>query len=267
MTDPTVPASPTFDAVLNFREMGGLPAADGSRIRSGALYRSGHWSQASDDDLTTLSGYGLTTVVDFRTEVDRQGDGGDNRLPAGLDYLQLEMTDTSGRGHEIRSVLMSGDQTLIQERFGDGKAEAFATEGVVQMALEAEKQEVFARFLDVVADGGRRPLLFHCSAGKDRAGWAATLIGMALGVPDEALLDHYEASNTHRPVEQRIAHYAERGIDVRPMMAFLKVDASYQRAGLAAIDDRWSSRQAYLTEALGFGPDRVERLRAELLEQ
>ncbi len=257
---------PGFDAVLNFREMGGLPAADGTRIRSGLLYRSGHWSQATDADRDTLAGYGLATVIDFRTEVDRRGDGGDNRLPPGPDYLRLEMIDSSGRGHEIRSILMSGDQAVIQERFGDGRAEVLATEGVVQMALEPEKQEVFARFLDVVADGSRRPLLFHCSAGKDRAGWAATLIGMALGVPDEALLDHYEASNAHRPVEQRIAHYAERGIDVRPMMAFLKVDASYQRAGLAAIDERWSSRESYLAEALGFGPDRVDRLRAELLE-
>ena len=133
------------------------------------------------------------------------------------------------------------------------------------MALEEEKQQVFARFLDLVADESRRPMLFHCSAGKDRAGWAATLVGLALGVPDDALLEHYEASNSHRPVEQRIAHYAERGIDVRPMMAFLKVDASYQRAALAAIDERWPSREAYLTEALGFGPDRIEQLRADLV--
>ncbi len=264
MTDFDLPGP--FASVLNFREMGGLPAADGARIRPGVLYRSGHWSQASDDDVDRLAGYDLAAVVDFRTEIDRRGDGGPNRLPDGPDYLQLEMIDSSGRGHEIRSVLMSGDQALIEERFGDGQAEAFARDGVVEMALDREKQEVFARFLDVVADEGRRPVLWHCSAGKDRAGWAATLVGLALGVPEDELLDHYEASNVHRPVEQRLAHYAERGLDVSVLRPFLRVDASYQRAGLAAIDERWPTREAYLTEALGFGPDRIERLRTDLLE-
>jgi protein-tyrosine phosphatase len=263
----TVPKPPgPFDEVLNFREMGGLPSADGRRIRSGLLYRSGHWSQATDADVETLADYDLATVVDFRADIDRAGDGGPNRLPDGVDYLQMEMTDSSGRGHEIRSVLMSGDQQLIESRFGDGRAETFARDGVIEMALDPEKQEVFARFLDVVADGDRRPVMFHCSAGKDRAGWAATLVGLALAVPDEVLIEHYEASNIHRPVEQRLAHYAERGLDVSVLRPFLAVDGSYQRAGLAAIDERWPSREAYLADALGFGQDRIAALRAELLE-
>jgi protein-tyrosine phosphatase len=260
------PPDAPFEAVLNFREMGGLPAAGGGRIRSGLLYRSGHWSQASDADVATLADYDLATIVDFRTDIDRKGDGGPNRVPAGPEYLRFEMIDSSGRGHEIRSVLMSGDQSLIEERFGGGKAEAFAAEGVVEMALDAEKREVFARFLDVVADAARRPVLWHCSAGKDRAGWAATLVGLALGVPDDALIDHYLASNIHRPVEQRLAHYAERGIDASAMRAFLAVDADYLRAGFDAIDQRWSSREAYLADAIGFGPDRIDRLRSELIE-
>lgn len=264
MTTATPPGP--FEEVLNFREMGGLPAADGARVRRGLLYRSGHWSQATDADVETLAGYGLASIVDFRTEIDRRGDGGPNRIPQGPDYLEMEMIDSSGRGHEIRSVLMSGDQALIEQRFGGGQAEAFATEGVIEMAIDAEKQAVFARFLDLVADETRRPVLWHCSAGKDRAGWAATLVGLALGVPDDALIEHYVASNTHRPVEQRLAHYAERGVDASVLRPFLRVDASYQAAGLAAIDERWPSRQAYLTDALGFGPERVERLRADLLD-
>ncbi len=253
-----------FETVLNFREMGGLPAA-GGRVRPGVLFRSGHWSQASDADVATLAGLGLATIVDFRADVDRRGDGGENRIPEGPDYLRMEMTDTSGRGHEIRSVLMSGDQQVIDERFGDGRAEGLARDGVVQMALEREKQDVFARFLDVVAAPERRPLLWHCSAGKDRAGWAATLVGIALGVPDDALVEHYLESNVHRPFEQRVAHYAAKGLDVTPMVPFMRVDETYIRAGFDAIDERWPSREAYLADTLGFGPDRVAALRADLI--
>ncbi len=265
MTDE--PMETPFEGVLNFREMGGLPTVDGGRVRSGRLYRSGHWSQATDDDLATLSGYGLATVVDFRTDVDRTGDGGPNRLPTELDYLRLDLIDASGRSHEIRSTLMSGDQALIDEKFGGGKAKAYAAEGVVDMALDPVKQGVFARFLDVVADDARRPVLWHCSAGKDRAGWAATLVGLALGVTEEALVEHYLASNRYRPPAARLAHFAEEhNLDLSALEPFLGVHEDYLRAGLAAVDEAWPSREAYLAEALGFGPDRVERLRADLIE-
>lgn len=255
----------SFDAVLNFREMGGLPAADGGTVKSGRLFRSGHWSQATDDDVSKLGQYGLTTVVDFRTEIDRQGDGGPNRIPDGLNYLQLEMIDTSGLGHEIRSTLMSGDQALVDERFGNGRAKQLAAEGVVAMALEQEKQQVFGQFLQVVADAEKRPVLWHCSAGKDRAGWAATVLGLALGVPDDALTEHYVASNIHRPVEDRLAHYAAKGIDAEIMRPFLSVHEDYIAGGLAAIDDGWPSREQYLEDALGFGREQVAKLRAELI--
>lgn len=257
-----------FESVLNFREMGGLPAASGGTVKSGLLFRSGHWSQASEADVAALARYRLTTVVDFRTETDRTGDGGPDRLPTGPggpEYLQMEMIDSSGQGHEIRRVLMSGDQSLIEERFGGGRAQVIAARGVVEMALDRDKQAVFARFLDVVAGTGNHPIMWHCSAGKDRAGWAATLVGIALGVPEDALIEHYLASNIHRPVEQRLAHFASLGVDVSVMRPFLRVDESYIRAGFEAIDRRWPSREAYLADALGFGPERIELLRADLI--
>ncbi|MEM7276229.1 MAG: tyrosine-protein phosphatase [Actinomycetota bacterium] len=257
---------PQFDEVLNFREMGGLPAAAGSTIRPGQLFRSGHWSKATDDDVDTLAEVGLTTVIDFRTEIDRTADGGPDRLPPDLRYLALEMVDESGMSHEIRSTLMSGDQGLVDARFGDGQAHRLATDGVVDMATDQTKQAVFGRFLATVADADRRPVLWHCSAGKDRAGWAATLLGIALGVPDEALMEHYLASNIHRPVESRIAHYRTLGIDAEVLRPFLSVHRDYLAAGLAAIDDGWPNRDAYLEQALGFGPDRVAVLRDQLLD-
>ena len=67
-----------------------------------------------------------------------------------------------------------------------------------------------------------------------------------------------KVSNVHRPFEQRVAHYAAKGLDVTPMVAFMRVDEAYIRAGLDAIDERWPSREAYFADALGFGQDRIE---------
>ncbi len=257
---------PRFDGVVNFREMGGLPTSDGGTVRGGRLFRSGHWSQASDDDVAALAAYDLTAIVDFRSDIDRRGDGGPNRIPDGPDYLQLEMVDTGGNGALLRTTLMSGDQALIEERFGGGRAEELAGLFVTDMALDETKQRVFSRFLRVIleADGG--PVLWHCSAGKDRAGWAATVLGMALGVPDDALVEHYLASNIHRPVESRLAHYAARGIDAEVVRPFLMVHERFLRDGLAAVDAGWPSRAAYLEQALGLDPADGRELRRLLVE-
>ncbi|MGB5755461.1 MAG: tyrosine-protein phosphatase, partial [Acidimicrobiales bacterium] len=225
-----------------------------------------HWSQASDRDVAALADHDLAAIVDFRTEIDRRGDGGEDRIPDGPDYLQLEMIDTGGNGAMLRTTLMSGDQSLIEERFGGGRAEELAGRFVTDMALDPTKQQIFSRFLQVIVDVAGRPVLWHCSAGKDRAGWAATILGMALGVPDDALVEHYLASNVHRPVESRLAHYAARGIDAEVVRPFLMVHERFLRAGLAAVDAGWPTREAYLEHALGLDPADGERLRQLLID-
>ena len=254
---------PELEGVLNFREMGGLDGAGGA-IRSGQIFRSGHWSTATDGDLEVLSGLGVQTVVDLRLDTDRAGDGGDNRAAPGVEIIHMPMVDSSGHSGEIREVLMSGDRQRMIDNYGDGKAHQMAIDGAVAQAREPEKREVYARFIDHVATTDA-PLLFHCSAGKDRAGWAATVIDMALGVNDDDLVEHYLLSNVHRSPESRRAYYESRGIDVDVVMPFLGVHADYITGALAAVDEDFSSREAYLTEGLGFGPERVEQLRAKYL--
>lgn len=246
--------------------MGGLPAAGGT-VKEGRLFRSGHWSQASEADVAALAQYNLATIVDFRTELDRKGDGGPNRIPDGPEYLQLEMIDVGGNGTLLRSTLMSGDQALINERFGDGKADELAGGFVTNLALASETRAVFSRFLQVVVNAASQdqPIMWHCSAGKDRAGWAATLLGMALAVDEEAIVDHYLASNIHRPVETRLAYYASQGVDAEVVRPFLMVDEKHLRAGLAAVDDGWPSREAYLEQALGLSRPQIELLRSNLI--
>lgn len=256
---------PRLDGVLNFRELGGLTGADGATVRHGQIYRSGHLAEATDEDLGALASLGIATIVDFRLEIDLVGDGGPDRVPAGARHVSLPVTDPGGGGAEIREVFMSGDADLIDQRFGDGRAHHMAVEGAVAQALDPQKQAVYRTFLRHVLDDSARPLLFHCSAGKDRAGWAATLIAMALGVSDDEIVEHYLLSNVYRDPEERRAHYEARGIDVGALMPFLAVHEDYLRAALAAVDDGWTSRQEYLEAAVGLTRDDVERLRGALL--
>lgn len=255
---------PTLASISNFRELGGLPAAGGT-VAHGTLYRSAHLAGASDDDLAVLAALGIRTIVDLRTDADHTGDGGLDRVPDGVAHHRIPVVDSSGRAAEMRAVLVEGDSAAIAALYGDGRAEALAREGVVEMALDPEKTAVFTQVLEHVERDVHRPVLWHCSAGKDRAGWAATLVAMTLGVPDDALMDHYLESNRHRPVQARIDHYAALGVDASPLRAFMEVRAEYLQAALDAIDAAFPSRAAYLETVHGFDAARVDGLRAELV--
>ena len=243
--------------------MGGLSGSHGT-IAPGHLYRSGHLAEATDDDLATLAPLGIGQVVDFRQDADRDGDGGHDRLPAGVEAVLLPVADPGGAGAEFRRMLIDGDAAAIRARYGNGQAAAQALDQTVAQATDPAKQAVYARFLRIAVDADR-PLLFHCSAGKDRAGWAATLLGLALGIGDDDLMAHYLLSNVHRPVEQRLEYYRGRGIDAEVMLPFLRVDEAYLQGALDAVDAGWTSRETYLAEALDFGRDDIEQLRTKYL--
>lgn len=262
-SDQANPDLPKLDGVLNFREMGGLAGAGGT-IRHGLIFRSGHLATATDADLTKLAALDIGSIVDFRLGADKAGDGGDDRVPPGAALHEMPMTDPGGRGEEIRETLLSGDPNLMQERYGDGKAHALATEGAATQASDPVKHAIYAKFLDHVADA-ERPVLFHCSAGKDRAGWAATVLGMALGVSKDDLIDHYLLSNVHRNPEERRAYYESRGVNVDLVMPFLGVHRDFISAALAFVDKNFADSNDYLARALNFGPERVEQLRNKLL--
>ena len=260
---PTPSSLPALDGVLNFRDMAGLTAPDGV-IPAATLLRSGHLAEATDADLEALEPLGIHTVVDFRQEADRLGDGGADRLPAGSQQVLLPVADPGGGGAEFRRLLMAGDGDALRARFGGGQAETQAVEQTAAQATDPAKHETYAAFLRHVVDAPG-PVLFHCSAGKDRAGWAATLIGMTLGVDDDQLMEHYLLSNVHRPVEQRLEHFRSRGVDAEVILPFLRVDGAYLQAALDAVDQGWPSREAYLADALGFVGTDIGRMREKYL--
>lgn len=260
---PAPSSLPALDGVLNFRDMAGLTAPDGV-VAPATLMRSGHLAEASDADLAALEPLGIHSVVDFRQEADRLGDGGADRLPAGSRQVLLPVADPGGAGAEFRHLLMEGDGDALRARFGGGQADAQAAAQTAAQATDPAKHETYAAFLRHVVDAPG-PLLFHCSAGKDRAGWAATLIGISLGVDDDQLMEHYLLSNVHRPVDQRLEYYRSRGVDAEVILPFLRVDEAYLQAALDAVDDGWTSRESYLSDALGFGADDIARMREKYL--
>ena len=114
------------------------------------------------------------------------------------------------------------------------------------------------------------PTVLHCTAGKDRTGFASALILLSLGVPEETVFEDYLLTNQyreafHRKVLRWVPLYPLFRTDPEDLLPLLEARPEYLRVSLDTIDELYGSLDAYLEQALGVTPARRAALRANLL--
>ncbi|MDB5816667.1 MAG: uncharacterized protein JWQ11_307 [Rhizobacter sp.] len=229
--------------IPNFRDLGGLQTAAGQRLATGVLFRSSHFAAATDDDIQALRALGIRTIVDFRGVNERQAAMG-RLAAAGIREVHLPI-EPSAVGS-------------LREREARGPVDAAAVHEImveVYQRFVRNHAATYRRLIDLLLDESSYPLVFHCTAGKDRTGQAAALVLLALGVPKEAVLDDYLASN------ERWAAKAG-GADIA---LFSQVSADYLHASLDAMTAHSGSIDDYLRKAIGIDDATRERLGRLLL--
>ena len=250
----------------NFRDLGGYAAGDGRRIRWGAVYRSGELSQLSDADVGKLGELGIRTVVDLRSpeEVSARGEG---RLPSGAQLLPLPIT-SSDMFAKLIPMFLKGDFSQVPPDLLDQ----------VNRMLVSEFTEQYTGLLRALSEPANRPLVFHCTQGKDRAGFGAAMVLSALGVPWETIVEDYLLSNHFRKEENdkmlgmirgfAANHDGPEGEEVAfwRVEGLLYVKEQSLQAAHAEIIERYGSVQVFLIEGLGCSVEGLAQLRDELLE-
>lgn len=262
MTDFRAPSPHRFERVANFRDMAGHQTHDGKRLAKGRLLRAGHLGRASDNDLETLEAYGLRRVFDFRTASDIEHEGAD-RLTSLAESVLLPMPDPA-KGADIRSLMEGTTPDDLHGIFGDGKAEKMMSESAA--GLVRERREPYSLFLKALAKPDHVPALFHCSAGKDRAGWAGSVALLTLGVPEDEVIEQYLLSN--RAGDEIIKSNQEQGHNFwhDALAPIIGVREEYIQASLNAVTSDWGDFDSYLTQGLGVTKEERTAIRANLLE-
>ncbi|MEV5242855.1 tyrosine-protein phosphatase [Streptomyces cinnamoneus] len=262
---PHVPqAEPELAGVRNFRDLGGLPAADGRRVRPGVLFRSGHLAHATEADAAFLGTLGLHTVFDFRNAADIALEGPDVTLP-GVRNVNIPLSDPAD-GSEFWRMVRDGGLETLRSVLGQGRAAGRMAESYRTMVITRTAEH--SRVLRALAEDSV-PALMHCAAGKDRAGLSVAITLMALGVPRGAIeADYLESNAPHRRYRVRRGDGtdADGSPEVNELLSPLfEARAEYLASAFAAITETWGSTRRYLTEGLGFGPGEQERLQRALL--
>lgn len=262
MTDFRARPSLKFDRIANFRDMGGHTTHDGRRLARGRLLRSGHLSDASDADVQRLEAFGLRRVFDFRTEKDIAQEGHD-RLTSTAESVLLPMPDPA-RGADIRELMMGTTVDQLEGIFGGGKAEKMMIESAA--GLVRERRGPYSLFLKALARADHVPALFHCSAGKDRAGWAGSVVLLTLGVPEDQVIEQYLLSN--RAGDEIIERQRQVGNEFwhDALAPLVGVREEYIRSSFAAVAEDWGDFDTYLSQGLGVTHEERESLRKNLLE-
>lgn len=243
---------------FNFRDIGGYATADGRFTRWGQVYRSGSLSALSPEDQAYLRGLGLRLVCDLRSpaEVSQSPD----RLPEdeGMVAWQRPLHSQQSSREQVRA-LRRHRHTM------DGLLFHFYTDVIIEQNA-AQVGEI----LTAVAEEGKRPLLIHCAAGKDRTGMVIALLLLLLGVPEETVLADYSLSNqAHEAINQAMERDMRQvlWVGIRPSQLYpvLLADPAILRAALAYLRQRYGSVEAYLHGPAGMKPETLTALRAALL--
>lgn len=249
---PTTVEAPRLASVDNFRDVAG-PGYETpfGRMRTGVFYRANALTP-NDADLATLESLRLTAVYDVRTaeEVTQQPD----RLPTGAEYIHIP--------------ILSGDlATGVEQLRTPDDAREFMREMNRSFVTDPAARAGFARLLTDLAntDG---PQLYHCTAGKDRTGWASMLLQSLAGVSSENIMSDYLLTNEYTAASMERTYEgikASRGQAVADVyQPLLGVDASYLRAGLDELAAEYGTVENYLRTGLGLSPIILTTLRLDL---
>ena len=245
-----LPRSIVLEGASNMRDLGGWPAAGGGRVRFGQVFRSASLGRLTVADAATLAATGLRTVVDLRGERERAH--APSRLDAlpGVEVRFLPIDPSLGAS--LRDIATSRDAT------GED-AMVLMRRAYASYALDWA--HCYAAMFDLVLQEARRPLLFHCTAGKDRTGFGAALLLAALGVEEAAIRQDYLATNRLWQGEPEIAAVLPPAVAA----VLLRVHGELLDGTFAAIRTAHGSLDAYLAERIGLDAARRERLRGALL--
>jgi len=246
---------------LNVRDLGGYTTRDGRQVRWGTVYRSASLGGVTPAGDTVLAGLRLGGVIDFRSPAERAANGADV-LPPGVADVLLPI-DTGDAGGSLGSLTPAQFAAL----FGNGQAAADMQQLYQQFVTSPADRQQFGAALKAVANGGS-PLLFHCSAGKDRTGWMGAVLLTALGVPRgqvyaDFLLSDQELAASNAALE---AELTRAGYDAPLITPLLTVQSSDLDTAFATVAQQYGSMDGYLTRGLGLDRHILGELRGRLLQ-
>lgn len=229
-----------IEGAYNIRDLGGYPTSDHKHVKWKTFIRSGDLDKLTESDLDYLTSLHIRTDIDFRSMQEEKA--ATDKIPSTVtQYIPLSIE--------------AGDMTDMTH-FNLNNIPGILEQAYVYIIQNA--QDTYREFFRIVSEERNTPLLFHCSAGKDRTGIAAALLLGALGVDREVIMEDYMLSAEY------IKGKYDAIVQAHPGFAPLTtVRKEYLEAAFQTIDTDYQGMDNYLKNQLGVDTHRLRMLYTE----
>jgi protein-tyrosine phosphatase len=251
-----------FSGAHNFRDLGGYETVNGAHVKWGRVYRSDALQKLSKRDLRALARLDLQRVIDFRSDFERKKDP--DRLPHNnaLRLVTLPIFDENSKlGKQMHDRIVAGELDGIDP-------EAILIDTYYQFVTDFTPQ--FRAYIHEVIAAAGQPVLFHCTAGKDRTGFAAAILLRILEVPQTTILRDYLITQINMQKALAGAFLLVLFLRGKRTMRLLQqlsgAVPEYLHSAFTAIDEQYGSFEKYVSEGLGLSDADVNTPRTSLLE-
>lgn len=247
-----------LEGTHNTRDLGGYISQDGRFVKNGILYRSDKLSNLTPNDVLEIKKLGIKKIIDFRSEDEKTRDP--NKIPEGVEYVEMPIEADKKIKQEIYDVLSGKIDKDIKE---------FLMEANRKFIYEYS--ETFKLFLLEIINNPV-PTLYHCTAGKDRTGFATLLIYTILDIDRETILEDYLKTNEFiansiEKVKFEVAKSMKiSNKEVDRIMPLLHVDIDYINSAINEADKNYGSLFTFINDRLEIKTNERDLLKVMLLE-
>jgi protein-tyrosine phosphatase len=250
----------------NFRDVGGYETTDGKTVKRGLVYRSGELPRLTDEDIARLERLGISTVVNFLTDVETKSRGRD-RLPDGAREISQPIESDDGLVAAVEKARKTANFSALPPSINLK----------IHRALVHDARKQYAALFRELARTND-PLVYHCSHGVHRTGAATAVLLWGFGVPWKTIREDYLLSNEYRAadISKRLGQLRELAaknqglppdkVDMTNVRAFYILEGEYIDATRDEILKAYGSIDAYLTKGLGLKRGEIEQLLDRLLQ-
>lgn len=257
--------------LANGRDLGGMKTKDGKTVKHNRLIRSGKLCKLNKKEVEKLRKANVKTVVDLRMENESTAQP-DTKVD-GIKYHHIPVLCATLPGitrDKSMYRVMKEESALLKKVYKDADDYMMNLYDLIVFSPDTKKQ--LKRSLEIIINS-KGCVLWHCAAGKDRAGIVAMLIEGLLGVSDEDIIKDYVASQNSLKLKKTVQKVALTICTLftfgyrfkRILFAMLDAKAEYIKHVLQGINDKFGSIENYCTEALKISQESIDNFKANTL--
>lgn len=225
---------------FNTRDLGGIVNMDGRTIKKGLLFRGGDLNKLTTNDISILEKLGIHTVVDFRSAAEIK--------------LKPNKSIPSVKT-DVNLPIMDGDVGKALDNFKELDLSQFLVEENKNFVRNEQYRENYRKFFELVQNPNETPILYHCTYGKDRTGFATAMILFALGVDEKTIYEDYLSSNEY--LETVNAEILKEHPEVKDLVT---VRLDYLKAAVDLIKENYGTVDKFLTDVLKIDINKMKNM-------